>query len=155
MLLLGAEEHTVIHTPFYHRCSLLLLFLCSLICSPHQKLCWVILEHRLCIFGEGRKRISDGISEIYSVGFGPGWWDPVRLIGVRASCPRASECTRMFVHFSFLHLSGSVVETKPGLAHHCTKQGLGLGDSISQGEVTFLLSAKHMTLHFPHRCMRA
>ena len=112
---LGAEEHTVIHTSLYHRCSLLLLFLCSLICSPHQKLCWVILGH-LCIFREGRKRSSGGISEIYSVDFRPGWWEPMRLMDVRASHPRASECTGLFVPFSFLSLGGSVVETKPGLA---------------------------------------
>lgn len=46
-------------------------------------------------FSKGSKHISDGISEIWPVHFGPNWWDPRRLMAVRASCMRASGCTRL------------------------------------------------------------
>ncbi|XP_021076770.1 histocompatibility antigen 60b-like [Mus pahari] len=65
-----------LHSNLRARCSLLLLFLCNLICSPHHQLFWVTLEHCPCIFSKGSKRISDGIGEICAVDFGADGGNP-------------------------------------------------------------------------------
>lgn len=89
-----AQELTVIHTCFCHRCSLLLLFLCSLICITS---CRVTLEHWLWLLQQRKQtyfwwHLWNLTSDL---DFGPNWWDPRRLMAVRASCMRASGCTRL------------------------------------------------------------